>query len=318
MEFCYSNKRIFTLNLTPNRFGDPLCISRFRGYNKNVLFDKNTVDEVLKYAAEKCFDHLLIFVGDAYDYESHPEIAVEGALSKEEFIAFLKKVRSFGLTPLPMLDFGFASDAWLSKADLIVPSEEYLNLASDLIKELCEVFEKPELFHLGFGDESEKAQYVKALKRTRNGSVWFECVNRLCDTVRACGSRPWIWADNFLCNKKAFEENVSKDVVLSTQSYGYIKRFPNGSYRDSVTQSAVELGELGYTQIPASSVSFSMADNALLNMELEKFDLPGKCIGQLSNCLQNCDEDSIYELKYAVEAYYHGICQVFPAKKEAK
>ena len=318
MEFCYTNKKIFTLNLTPNRFGDPLCLSRFRGYKKATVFDTATVDTVLKYAAEKCFDHVLIFVGDAYDYESHPEIAVEGALSKEEFIAFLKKVRSFGLTPLPMLDFGFAQDAWLSKADLVTPSREYLSLASDLIKELCEIFEKPELFHLGFGDESEKSQYFKALKRTRNGDVWFECVKHLCDTVTKCGSRPWIWADNFLCDKKAFEENISKDVVLSTQSYGYIKRFPNGSYRDSVTQSAVELGKLGYTQIPASSVSFSMGDNALLNMELEKFDIPSSCIGQLSNCLQNCDEDSVYELKYAIESHYDGICKVFPAKKEEK
>lgn len=318
MEFCYTNKKIFTLNLTPNRFGDPLCVSRYRGYNQRTLFDMETVETVLKYAAEKCFDHVLIFVGDAYEYESHPEIAVEGALSKAEFTEFLNKVRAMGLTPLPMLDFGFAFDAWLSRADIVIPSDEYLSLASDLIKELCEVFDSPELFHLGFGDESAKAQYVKALRRTRNGEEWFKCVNALCNTVRICGSRPWIWADNFLLDKEAFDKNIAKDVVLSTQSYGYIKRFPNGSYRDEVTQSAVELDKLGYTQIPASSISFSMSSNALLNMELEKFDLKLPCLGQLSNCLQNCDEDSVYELKYAVEAYYDGICKVFPCEKEAK
>ena len=312
-------KKIFALNLTHNFHADRYSSSRFRPYRESFDICEATWDETVAFLGEQGYDAVLIFVGDGVQYESHPEISLPGAWTKEKLKEKLSAIRALGMEPLPMLDFGAARDAWLGEAANSLSTASYLALAKDLIRELCELFEAPSLFHLGFGKEDNHSQRFKQLRRRRVKEAWFADVNALCQAVRDCKATPWIWADHFLEGKKDFAENVERDVILSTQSYGYIKRFPNGSYRDKVTQSAVELDELGYTQIPANSISESMSHNAITNLELGKIDLKHQPpLGHLVHPLSFTDEDSVFELKYAASNFIYAVQEVYGEESEAK
>ena len=61
-----------------------------------LRFDRKLYDDYLPYLREKGADTLIIDVGEALVYESHPELAVEGSWSKEKMQKELKDLRSMG------------------------------------------------------------------------------------------------------------------------------------------------------------------------------------------------------------------------------
>lgn len=211
-------------------------------------------DRVVKRASECGYNTLLIDLGDAIQYQSHPEISAPDALSHEEIRALLAKARALGLTPIPKLNFSTIHHGWLKEYRKMVSSKLYREMTVDLIHEVCELFDQPELFHLGMDEEhSYDCAQWSDLTVMRSPKLMLEDFNIMFEAVRRNGARPWIWADLYWNYPEFFLENVAKDIVLSNWFYERFRDYPVNDYRKMAVEAYKALDEAGYDQIPTCS-----------------------------------------------------------------
>ena len=124
----------------------------------------------------------------------------------------------------------------------------------DLINEVCDLFDKPELFHLGMDEEhSYNCAQWSELTVMRSPALMLEDFNIMFDAVRKNGSRPWIWADLYWNHPDFFMKNVDKDIVLSNWFYLHFMDFPESDYHKRVIEAFKIFDEAGYDQIPTCS-----------------------------------------------------------------
>lgn len=294
----YPGKKAFIMNLTGNFYADKLYPSRFRPYRSGFSLCEKTWDTMIEFLPSCYVDTVVIFVGDGLQYQSHPEIGLPGAWTPEKLKEKLSAIRQLGMTPVPMLDFGCARDAWLGEAAYTVGTREYRQLACDLIQELVELFDTPEYFHLGFGDESLEKQKNKQMCRARRGQAWATDVKELCDKVSACGSTPWLWADNYGADPELFCQAVPKTALLSSQLYFNLRKDAQGVFTTKDCRDALELYRLGYTLMPAACCTDTYAGNETKNAWLIRDDLPA-AKGFLEANVIPTEADNLYELMNA-------------------
>ncbi len=227
--------------------------------NNNVDFD--VWDRIVTRCAECGYNTLLIDLGDAIKYKSHPEISAPDALTHEEVRALLDKARALGLTPIPKLNFSTIHHGWLKEYRKMVSSKIYLQMATDLINEVCELFDKPELFHLGMDEEHsyDCAQWSE-LTVMRSPALMLNDFNIMFDAVRANGARPWIWADLYWNHPDFFLENIAKDIVLSNWFYVHFRNYPESDYHCHAMRAYKVFDQAGYDQIPTCS-TYANASN---------------------------------------------------------
>ena len=107
---------------------------RQRDYNKDeedsiyrdfLYTDKAIWDEITAFLPTCGINTLLIDIGEGVRLDSHPELAVEGSWTKEEFRKELQRLRSLGLTPIPKYNFSCGHSAWLQEYAYMVGTETY-------------------------------------------------------------------------------------------------------------------------------------------------------------------------------------------------
>ncbi|MBP5620508.1 MAG: hypothetical protein J6X44_00690, partial [Thermoguttaceae bacterium] len=136
------------LHLGRNMWGDTP-----RAYTPPV--DKFTCDEKLwieltEKSAASGLNMIVIDLGEAVKYQTHPELAVEGAWSVDQLRADLERMRKIGLEPIPKLNFSSCHDFWLGDYARMLSTPTYYKVCADLIKEVTELFDHPRFFHLGY------------------------------------------------------------------------------------------------------------------------------------------------------------------------
>ncbi len=224
------------------------------GYTPENNVDFAVWDRIVKRAAECKYNTLLIDLGDAIKYKSHPEISAPDALSHEELRELLNKARALGLTPIPKLNFSTIHHCWLKEYRRMVSSKIYRQVCVDLINEVCELFDKPELFHLGMDEEHsyDSAQWSE-LTVMRSPDLMFEDFGIMFDAVRKNGARPWVWADLYWNHPQAFLEKMPKDAVISNWFYVHFRDYPETDYHKQALDAYKALNDAGYDQIPTCS-----------------------------------------------------------------
>ena len=70
----------------------------------HVRCDENVWREITEHMADVGANMLVIDLGEALFYPSHPELAVKGTWSPEKMRAELKRLRSLGIEPIPKLN----------------------------------------------------------------------------------------------------------------------------------------------------------------------------------------------------------------------
>ena len=220
-------------------------------YTPENNVDFEVWDRVVKRVAECGYTHLLIDLGDAIKYKSHPEIAAPDALSVEDFKKLLQKAYDLGLKAIPKLNFSTDHHCWKKQYRRMVSSDIYRQVCVDLINEVCEIFDTPELFHLGLEEEVMEYQGCYPVRTVRSPEKLARDANMLFTACREEGVRPWMWVDpksiEGYGGKEAFQRVIPKDVLISNWWYGWlIERFPGVHlYR--------EIADWGYEQVPTSS-----------------------------------------------------------------
>lgn len=142
-------------------------------YRPFLTFDNPTWDALLKEMAAVGMNMVVIDLGDAVQYESHPEIAVKNAWSKEKLRSELAKMRKLGLEPIPKLNFAATHDIWMGEYSRMVSTNTYYNVCRNLIAEVIELFDNPRFFHLGMDEETAQHQRRFDYVVIRQNDLWW-------------------------------------------------------------------------------------------------------------------------------------------------
>ena len=192
---------------------------------------------------------IVIDLGEALQYRSHPELAVKGAWTVDRFRAELARLRAMGLEPIPKLNFSTAHDTWLKDYGRQVSTEPYYRVCADMIAEVCEIFDRPRFFHLGYDEETagHQAQYSYAV--VRQGELWWHDFLFFVKEVERRGVRPWIWSDYCWNHAGEFAARMPKTVLQSNWYYG--ASFDPA--KDAYVRAYLDLDQAGFDQVPTGS-----------------------------------------------------------------
>ncbi len=210
--------------------------------------------EVINFLPEQGFNTVVIDLGDAVQYETHPEIAIPGAWSKDKLKKELDYMRSIGLTPIPKLNFSACHDAWMKEYSRMVSTSPYYKVCEDLILEVAELFDYPEYLHLGMDEEWTQDKENHVIIRPRR--TWWHDLNFFFGVCDKAGMRPWVWADPCWNTPEDYIQNMSKSALQSNWFYATIRKNPDGTYEKKQVETYRMLEEAGFEQVPASSTVY--------------------------------------------------------------
>ncbi|MGI6401317.1 MAG: hypothetical protein ACOX0A_04285 [Thermoguttaceae bacterium] len=234
------------LHLGRNMWGD--CPTAINPPVDRFVCDEEFWEELTEKAAKSGLNMIVIDLGEAIQYKSHPEIAVEGAWTVERLREDLERMRKIGLEPIPKLNFSSCHDQWLGDYARMVSTKTYYKVCADLIKEVSEIFHKPRFFHIGYDEETYEHQTTYEYIVIRQKDLWKHDFLFFIEQCEKNGVRPWIWADRGW-NHPDFLEWAPKSILMSNWYYGsdfnpetniWVKHY-------------LDLHEAGYEQIPTGS-----------------------------------------------------------------
>lgn len=293
------------LHLSFNMWEDhPSTIRPFRGYKPDLELDEPVWEEAVSKAVTSGMNMIVIDLGDAVRYESHPEIAVKNAWTPERLRTELAKLRKAGLEPIPKLNFSATHDAWMKDYARMVSTPKYYSVCANLIREVSEIFDTPRFFHLGLDEESFINQRYHNYIVIRQNEYWWNDFYFLVDNVQKNGVRPWIWSDCFWHHPETFLKKMPKSVVQSNWYYG--SRFDD---RIKEIRAYRTLDQYGYDQIPTTS-NFDNNENTGHTVRFGKSNLNDR---RLLGFLQTFWKPTIEEYRGTI---LDGIEQMGDARKK--
>lgn len=192
---------------------------------------------------------VVIDLGEALQYESHPELAVKGSWTVERFRKELARLRGLGLEPIPKLNFSAAHDTWLKAYGRQVSTPAYYAVCADLIREVCAIFDRPRFFHLGYDEETAGHQAKYSIAIIRQGELWWHDFMFFVNEVEKQGVRPWIWSDYYWNHPELFLSRMPKSVLQSNWYYGATFEPEKQKYVNAY----LDLDKAGFEQVPAGS-----------------------------------------------------------------
>ena len=222
-------------------------------YSENNNVDLKIWDDTIKYLSECQYNTLVVDVGDAIKYESHPEICAPDAWDKDFLKKKLDEIRALGMTPIPKLNFSAGHDTCMKKYRRMVSTPEYYTFCADIIREVCEVFDYPEYFHIGFDEEIARKQAPHEMIVVRGEDRWWHDFYYICRECEKYGARPWIWSDYYWDNKELFLKNMSKSVLQSNWFYGEFTDYPKDHAYYTRIETYETFDRLGFDQVPTAS-----------------------------------------------------------------
>ncbi len=222
-----------------------------------LRFDFPLWKEMTEKMAKNGLNTLVVDVGEAMIYPTHPELRVKGSWEPEKVRDEIARLKKLGILAVPKLNFSTCHDAWLGEYAKMVSTPEYYRVCADLIRDTAEVFNESPLLHLGYDEEeySDQKDYDHVV--IRQGELWWHDFLWFLEETRKYGFRPWIWSDYVWDHEKEFMERMPKDVLQSNWYYftAFDKRRETPFYR--------KLSDAGFDQVPCSS-NYRVRENCAL------------------------------------------------------
>jgi len=188
-------------------------------------FDDDFWDYILKESVKAGINTVVLDIGDGIRFATHPEISMNGAWSRKRVRAEIRKCRDMGITLIPKLNFATPHDMWLGEYARMVSTNTYYRVANDLIKEVYDLFEKPEYIHIGMDEED--AQHVAGhdFALYRQGELYWHDVRFLIDCVTDTGAKPWMWSCPLFERPEEYEKHIDpNESVLSPWYYNSMRK----------------------------------------------------------------------------------------------
>jgi hypothetical protein len=238
----------YLLHLSYNMWGDrQVPNAPYYMYRPYLRCEDSLWNDIVARMPSAGVNTVLVDLGDAVQYQSHPEIVIQNAWPISKLKDQLAHMRELKLEPVPKLNFSTCHDAWMGPYSRKVSTPEYYAFARDIIAEVIEIFGAPRFFHLGMDEEALVHQRHFEYVVIRQHDLWWRDLQFLLDQLKTKNVRPWIWADNIWLHPDEFSQRMPKEVMQSNWYYG--KDFDNRTeiraYKD------LEAG--GFDQVPTFS-----------------------------------------------------------------
>ena len=201
---------------------------------------------------------VIIDLGEAIQYPSHPELAVKGSWDVDRFRKELARLRAMGLEPIPKMNFSAAHDTWLKQYSHMLSTKKYYEVCSDLIRDVCEIFDHPRFLHLGYDEETAGHQRKYLYCAVRQGDLWWNDFLWFVKETEKTGMRPWIWSDYVWHHPDLFFKRMPKSVLQSNWYYSKefdaekLKAMGKDTYITYV-KAYEDLDKAGFDQVPTGS-----------------------------------------------------------------
>ena len=198
---------------------------------------------------------VIVDVGDALIYKSHPEIAVEGAFTYDEMKAELDYMNEMGFEVIPKLNFSTAHDIWMKDYSRMVSTPLYYQVVEDLIDEVCELFE-PRFIHLGLDEETYEHQARYDYAVVRQNDLWWKDLYFYVRCAEKNGVRPMMWSDYARNHPEEFVQKCPKSMVQCV--WYYFNQYGDDieeKYRIRIMPIDV-LEKAGFDQLPTGSIEY--------------------------------------------------------------
>ena len=251
----------------PNPFGPNRADKRCKRsrYHSYLRCDDDIFRGNVDHCAAKGLNTVFIDLGEGIAYPSHPELAVKGTWSVEKTRKELARIRSLGLEPMPKLNFSACHDSWLKEYHRMLSTRKYYEVVADVIRDVCEIFDRPRLFHIGYDEEFADAQFNMFFCVVRKGDLWWHDLDYTIGEVSRHGARPVMWADAIWTGREEFVRRASRDVLMCNWYYRddfsekkqqwdveFEKRGGWGETRNGLA-AFLALEEAGFDQLPCGS-----------------------------------------------------------------
>ncbi len=289
----------YLIHLSDNMWGDPWSRIRWAHYFPELSLDEDVWKNTIDFLPSQGINMVLIDVGDAIEYERHPEISVKGAWSKDKLKKELDRIRSLGMTPLPKLNFSAGHDAWLGDFSRMLSTPPYYQACKDCIEEVAELFDYPEYFHLGLDEEDTVNQGGQGMMVVRQMELYWHDVYKLLDDCEATGCTPWVWSTYSWApgHLEEFIRRMPKSVLQSNGWYNRFKKLPDGKYSAIQCDIYKHLDEAGYKQILTSSCIEGYSMSSYETMEMAKNEMnDDNILGFMTAPWRNCRFGDRYAL----------------------
>ena len=224
----------------------------------HVRFDEKVWRTVTDRMVQVGMNMVIIDLGEAVKFPSHPELAVKGSWEVERFRMELERLRKMGLEPIPKLNFSTAHDVWLKQYERMVSTPTYYQVCADLIRDVAEIFDRPRFMHLGYDEETDGHQRKYKFCVVRQGDLWWHDFLWFVKETEKTGMRPWIWSDYVWHHPDLFFSRMPKSVLQSNWYYSnefdVDKLKAAGRERNAICVKAYEdLDKAGFDQVPTGS-----------------------------------------------------------------
>lgn len=183
-----------------------------------MRFDNDFFHEYTEKLAKLGFNTIVLDLADGVVYNSHPEIAVEGAWSVDQLKREIERLNKMGITVMPKLNFSTTHDVWLGDYARMVSTPIYYKVCRDLIDEVCEIF-KPEYLHIGMDEETYDMQRLYDYVTVRQNDLWWHDLYYFVECVERHGARACMWSDYARHKPDEYVEKCPKSVVQCTWYY---------------------------------------------------------------------------------------------------
>ena len=218
-----------------------------------MRFEEPMWNEITEKMRELGMNLCMIDIGEGLVYPSHPELAVKGSWTPDRLRTEIRRLRAMGLEPIPKLNFSCCHDTWLGDYERMVSTQKYYEVVADVIRDVCEIFETPRFFHLGYDEEDYDHQRDFVYCVVRQGDLWWHDFLYTVREVERHGVRPWIWSDKIWHHREEFVKRMPKSVLQSNWYYlGDFKPSEKSSLYPMV-HAYDWLEEAGYDQVPCVS-----------------------------------------------------------------
>ena len=228
-----------------------------------IRFDRETYDKYIDDMKAAGLNAVVIDLADAMVFDSHPELAIEGAFTKDEMRAELDRLNALGFEVIPKLNFSATHDTWLKEYSRMLSTDTYYKVCADLIDEVAELFE-PRFFHIGFDEEGIEHQSKYDYIVIRNNDLWWHDLCYLARCVEKHGVRACVWADYARTKPDEFVARLPKSVI-PVNWYYFTEYGENISEQMRIRVAPFDILEAnGFDQIPGGSVEYHFENMELL------------------------------------------------------
>ena len=216
--------------------------------------------KVTDHAAAKGVNMIVIDIGEALVYPSHPELAIKGSWSPDKMRDEVLRLRDMGIEAIPKLNFSTTHNGWLKHYRRMLSTPTYYRVCEDLIADVAEIFGHPRFFHIGFDEETakhqdwDKSRYVHLV--VRKGEFWWHDFLHIVKESEKNGMRPWAWSD-YGWNNPDHYTRCPKSVLQSNwyydESYGGFDLATNKTSDIKRLRAFGDLEKAGFDQVPCGT-----------------------------------------------------------------